>query len=80
MLKVRDMFDIAVVEALFPDLLRTNLHHATGIKTALVSRLDAVSDQFFLLEIDELDIADKWRGFATSSRRRVGELAEAIPR
>lgn len=80
MLKVRDMFDIAVVEALFPDLLRANLHHVTGIKAALVRRLDAVSDQFFLLEIDELDIADKWRDLATSCRRRVGELAAGIPR
>jgi len=52
MLKVRDMFDIAVVGELFPELLRTNLHHVARLKPAILGRLNSVSEDFLRLEID----------------------------
>jgi hypothetical protein len=79
MLKVRDIFDIAVVDALFPDLLRANLDRVAHLKPAIIARLDGVSEDYLHLEISELDIAEKWRTEAVLCRNRVSAIIAAIP-
>jgi hypothetical protein len=79
MLKVRDVFDIAVVNALFPDLLRANLHHVAHLKDAILARLSGISGDYLRLEIEELDITEQWRERARSSRDQVRDLLAAIP-
>jgi hypothetical protein len=77
MLKIRDTFDVAVVDSLFPELLRDNLFHVAQFKQRILARLDSVSDDYLRLEIDELDIADNWRSRALSCRDRVREIIAA---
>jgi hypothetical protein len=79
MLKIRDMVDIAVVDALFPGLLRANLHHVAHLKTAILARLDNVSEEYLRLELDELDISDGWRRNASSCHHHVREIIAGIP-
>jgi hypothetical protein len=79
MLKVRDIFDIAVVDSLFPELLRTNLFHVARLKLAILARLNSISEDYLRLEIEELDIADRWRLRALPCRDRVHEIIVALP-
>lgn len=79
MLKVRDVFDIAVVNQLFPELLRENLRYLAHLKQGVLGRLGAISDDYWRLEIEELDIAKDWREFAQSCREQVRSLIAAIP-
>jgi hypothetical protein len=61
MLKVRDIFDISVVDALYHDLLRVNLHHVAHLKSSILDRVDSISEDYLHLEFSELDISDNWR-------------------
>jgi hypothetical protein len=79
LLKVRDIFDIAVVDSLFPELLRANLFHVAHLKQPILGRLNSIPEEYLRLEIDELDIADSWRLRAFSCRQRVGEIIATIP-
>jgi nucleotidyltransferase AbiEii toxin of type IV toxin-antitoxin system len=79
MLKVRDIFDIAVVETVFPDLLRDNLSRLANLKPGILARLNGISEEFLHLELDELDISGNWREQAGDCRRRVLEIIKAIP-
>jgi hypothetical protein len=79
MLKVRDVFDIAVVHGLFPDLLPANLRHAAPLKRAILARLDGIPEDYFRLEIEELDLAKEWRQRAAACRDRVRDLIAVIP-
>lgn len=79
MLKIRDVFDIAVVDSLSSELLRDNLRHVAHLKPVILERLSAISEEFLRLEIDELAIADEWRPFAATCLYRVKEIAQAIP-
>ncbi|HEY4919783.1 MAG TPA: nucleotidyl transferase AbiEii/AbiGii toxin family protein [Xanthobacteraceae bacterium] len=78
MLKVRDVFDIAVVHRLFPDLLRANLRHVAHLKRAVLARLDGIPEDYFRLEIEELDLAKEWRERAPSCRDQVRDLIAVI--
>ena len=79
MLKVRDMFDISVVDVLFPELLRGNLPLVVRLKAAILGRLNSVSEEYLRHEIDELDIMGDWKTLALSCRDRAHELVAAIP-
>lgn len=78
LLKVRDMFDIMVVDSLFPELLRANLSHIAHLKQEILTRLDNVPEDYLRLEIHELDIADPWRQRALACRDRVREMIAAV--
>jgi len=70
MLKVRDVFDIAVVDHYFPELLRSNLGHVMD-KAGILARLNGISENFFRLELNELDISQSWRREADTCLTRV---------
>jgi Nucleotidyl transferase AbiEii toxin, Type IV TA system len=70
MLKVRDVFDIAVVDHYFPELLRSNLGHVMD-KAGILARLNGISEKFFRLELNELDISQSWRREADTCLSRV---------
>jgi len=78
-LKIRDIFDIAVVDSTFSGLLRGNLRHVSHLRQAILKRLSAVSEEFLRQELDELAIIDEWRPFAANCLERMKEVAEAIP-
>jgi hypothetical protein len=79
MLKVRDVFDISVVNALFPELLRTNLPRVAHLKAAILASLDAIPEKFLQQELGELDIAEEWRKEAATCLPRVRETVAALP-
>jgi hypothetical protein len=79
MLKVRDVFDVAIVHQLFPDLLRANLRHAAPLKRGILARLEGIPEDYFRLEIEELDLAGEWRQHAASCRDQVRDLIAVIP-
>jgi hypothetical protein len=79
MLKIRDIFDIAVVDSLFSEELRDNLRYVSHLKQGILERLSVISEEFLHQELDELAIADEWRPLAATCLQRVKEIAEAIP-
>jgi hypothetical protein len=74
MLKVRDIFDISVVDILFPELLRANLSRIAHLKSRILASLDAIPESFLRLELGELDISEKWRKRADTCLPRVREI------
>jgi hypothetical protein len=79
MLKVRDIFDIRVVDALFPELLRTNLPRVAHLKSGILARLDATSENFLRLELGEPDISESWRKRTEACLPHVREIVAALP-
>ncbi|MHC2332111.1 hypothetical protein [Bradyrhizobium sp. USDA 4454] len=79
MLKIRDVFDIAVVDSLFSEELHENLRHVSHLKHGILERLSAISEDFLRQQLDELAIEDKWRELAATCLQRVKEIADAIP-
>ena len=79
LLKVRDIFDIAVVDSGFRDLLYDNLRHVSRLKPGILARMAGISEDFCREELAELDIADKWRPTADTCLTRMREIAENIP-
>jgi hypothetical protein len=77
MLKVRDIFDIAVVDHYFPDLLRSNLIHVKDSKAGILARLHGVSENFLRLELNELEISESWRREADTCLVRVRAIISA---
>lgn len=78
-LKVRDIFDIVVVDQLFPDLLQDNLGHISHMKAAIVTRLSSVQEEFVNNELAELAITEEWQPIADVCLNRMREIAEGIP-
>ena len=78
-LKVRDIFDVAVVDSLHHDPLRANLHHASGVKREIRKRLARLSEDYCRQELAELDIDEKWRPAADTCLARTRAVVEAIP-
>jgi len=79
MVKVRDVFDIAVVASIHDDVLRKNLHHVSHLKRAILDRLSNISEDFCRQELAELDIADEWQPIAKTCLDKVREIAKSIP-
>lgn len=79
MLKVRDIFDIAVVDLIQHDLLRANLHRASGVKQDILKRLASLSEDYCRQELTELDIQDNWQHVADECLVRTRKIVEAIP-
>jgi hypothetical protein len=78
-LKVRDIFDIAVVDSLHRDLLSANLHHASDVKKDVLSRLRNLPEGYCHQELAELDIQDGWKHLADECLARTGAVIESIP-
>jgi hypothetical protein len=78
-LKVRDIFDIAVVNSAHETLLRDSLHRVSHIKQAIVDRLASIPEDFCRQELAELDILEDWRPIADRCLEQVREIANAIP-
>jgi Nucleotidyl transferase AbiEii toxin, Type IV TA system len=79
LLKVRDIFDIAVVESRYSNLLRANLHHASHVKQDILKRLANLSEDYCRQELAELDIKEKWRHLANTCLDRTKSIIERIP-
>jgi Nucleotidyl transferase AbiEii toxin, Type IV TA system len=79
MLKVRDIFDIAVVNSIHPNTLRDNLGYVAPLKAPIIARLSAISPDFATQELAELDIAQGWRSFADGCLECVRAIASGIP-
>ena len=78
-LKVRDIFDIAVVDSIDHELLRANLHHASGVKQDILKRLASLSEDYCRRELAELDIQDEWQHIAGECLVRTRKIVESIP-
>lgn len=79
LLKVRDIFDIAVVDSINHDLLRANLHHASDVKQDLLKRLASLSEDYCHQELAELDIKEEWQHLADVCLTRTRAIIESIP-
>jgi hypothetical protein len=79
MLKVRDIFDISVVDTLFPQLLRDNLSCVAHLRSKIIARLDSISETFLRLELGELDVSENWRKGAESCLPRVRKIIASVP-
>jgi hypothetical protein len=79
LLKIRDVFDIAVVDSLYSDVLHDKLRHVAHLKSGILERLRGIQEEFFLREIEELAILDRWRPLADNSLHRLREIAAKIP-
>jgi len=79
LLKVRDIFDIAVVDSIHHDLLRANLHHASGVKQDILKRLANLSEDYCRQELAELDIKEEWQRVADECLTRTKAIIESIP-
>lgn len=79
LLKVRDIFDIVVVDSRFSELLRDNLRHVSHRKTGVLARLTSISKEYARSELAELNIADEWRPAADICLQRMQEIAARIP-
>jgi len=78
-LKVRDIFDIAVVDSIDRGLLRANLHRASGVKRNILKRLASLSEDYCRQELAELDIQDDWQHLAGACVARTRKIVESIP-
>lgn len=78
-LKVRDIFDIAVVDRIAPELLAENLPLIVSKKAAILSRLAAIKPEYAKAELAELAIQQPWQDLAATCLQRVKDLIEQIP-
>jgi hypothetical protein len=79
LLKVRDIFDIAVVDSHQTGVLNRNLVRVSQLKQGITARLSDISDEFCRRELAELDIADDWRGVADTCLSRVRQIVRDMP-
>jgi len=79
LLKVRDIFDIAVVDSIDHDLLHANLHHASGVKQDILKRLASLSEDYCRQELAELDIQEDWQHIADGCLARTRKITKSIP-
>lgn len=78
-LKVRDIFDIAVVDRFASELLAMNLPLIAGKKVSILTRLAAIKPGYAKAELTELAIQEPWRELADTCLQRVKHLIEEIP-
>jgi hypothetical protein len=80
MLKPRDVFDIAVVDAIDSRGLTANLHEVAEKKDELLRRLDDIKEDFLQAELAELDIRPAWEHHKSMCLDAVRRIVERIPR
>jgi hypothetical protein len=79
LLKVRDIFDIAVVDSLHHDLLNANLNHASHVKKDVLNRLANLSEDYCRQELLELDIQEDWKHITDECLARTRAVVKSIP-
>lgn len=77
-IKVRDAFDICVVDQLHPELLAKNLPRIAAQRNATLATLGKLKRPFFDRYLEELDILPPWKEVASRSYDRIHELIENI--
>jgi hypothetical protein len=80
MLKPRDVFDIAVIDAIDGDALLANLHEVAGKKDDLLRRLDNIKEDFLQAELAELDIRLRWKKHKKTCLEAVRSIVGRIPK
>jgi len=78
-MKVRDAFDVAVVEHTYPDLLREALRHVSRNRAGIKARLGRMKPDFFAAELAELDIRPAWQHVADTAFSRIERIVDLIP-
>lgn len=79
MLKARDIFDIAVVDAIAHQSLIDNLHQISPKKDELVRRLTMMNEDFICRELAELEIQPAWMETAESCIATIRAIVDQIP-
>jgi hypothetical protein len=79
MLKPRDVFDIAVIDAIDRDVLCANLHEVSEKKADVIRRLDHINEDFLQSELAELDIRPAWESHKTACLETVRAIVGQIP-
>jgi hypothetical protein len=79
-LKPRDVFDIAVIDALDGEALLANLHEVAGKKDDLLRRLDNIKQDFLQAELAELDIRTQWEKHKKTCLETVCNIVGRIPK
>lgn len=77
-LKVRDVFDIAVVAQHHERLLLSNLHYVRAKKVAILDRLGRIDPEFLRASLNELDILPAYEPLASQALVRFQDIAAAI--
>jgi Nucleotidyl transferase AbiEii toxin, Type IV TA system len=79
MLKARDIFDIAVIDATSGDILSAHLHEVADKKSDLLRRLDGMKEDYLRDELAELDIRPRWEKQKETCLETVKALVARIP-
>jgi hypothetical protein len=80
MLKPRDVFDIAVIDAIDGEALLANLHGVAGKKDDLLRRLANMKEDFLQAELAELDIRARWEKHKKTCLETVRNIVGRIPK
>jgi hypothetical protein len=79
-LKPRDVFDIAVVDAIDGPALIANLHEVADKKDDLLRRLGDIEENFVQAELAELDIRPRWELHKKTCLETVRGIVGRIPK
>lgn len=79
-LKPRDVFDIAVIDAVDGEALLANLNEVAGKKDVLLRRLDNIKEDFLQAELAELDIRARWEKHKETCLETVRNIVGRIPK
>lgn len=77
-LKIRDIFDIAVVDRSMSGILSENLIHLSAKKGDLQARLDEMTPSYYLKEMDEIEVMPGWEDIPAVAFDRIREIVEII--
>lgn len=77
-LKVRDIFDIAVVDRSMSGILSENLLHLSAKKGDLLARLDEMTASYYAKEMEEIGVLLGWEDIPAMAFDRIREIVEII--
>jgi hypothetical protein len=80
MLKPRDVFDVAVIDAIDGDALSANLHEVASKKDDLLRRLEGLKEDYLRAELAELDIRPGWERHKETCLETVRAIVGRIPK
>lgn len=78
-LRVRDIFDIAVVDQSMSEILSEHLGHLAGKKVDLQARLDDITPSYYAKELAEIEVMPGWESIPATALDRTRAIVEAIP-
>jgi hypothetical protein len=80
MLKPRDVFDVAVIDAIDGGALAANLHEVANKKDDLLRRLEGLKEDYLQAELAELDIRPGWEKHKETCLETVRAIVGRIPK